>query len=57
MKGLVCEARLDYQTASASYRLARCADSTFAGKVSKSHIGDVSINLTRSLFQVNISNV
>ncbi|KAG5542662.1 hypothetical protein RHGRI_015710 [Rhododendron griersonianum] len=51
MKGLVCEARLDYQTASASYRLARCADSTFAGKVSKSHIGDVSINLARSLFQ------
>ncbi|XP_058220446.1 tetratricopeptide repeat protein SKI3 isoform X2 [Rhododendron vialii] len=51
MKGLVCEARLDYQTASASFRLARCADSSFAGKVSKSHIGDVSINLARSLFQ------
>ncbi|KAL6996045.1 hypothetical protein U1Q18_006180 [Sarracenia purpurea var. burkii] len=49
MNGLVCEARFDYETAAVSYRRARCALSTFAGKVPKSHIRDISINLARSL--------
>ncbi|GFZ10585.1 tetratricopeptide repeat (TPR)-like superfamily protein [Actinidia rufa] len=49
MNGLVCEARFDYQTAAGAYRLALCAATTFAGKVPKSHIRDISINLARSL--------
>ncbi|PSR99466.1 Tetratricopeptide repeat protein, partial [Actinidia chinensis var. chinensis] len=49
MNGLVCEARFDYQNAAGAYRLALCAATTFAGKVPKSHIRDISINLARSL--------
>ncbi|EXB75611.1 hypothetical protein L484_026087 [Morus notabilis] len=46
---IACEARFDYLSAAASYRLARCrvADSSFS--VSKSQITDISINLARSL--------
>uniref|UniRef100_A0A5B7C540 Tetratricopeptide repeat protein SKI3 n=1 Tax=Davidia involucrata TaxID=16924 RepID=A0A5B7C540_DAVIN len=51
MNGLVCEARFDYHSAASSYRLARCAISTFEGKVPKSHLRDVSINLARSLYK------
>lgn len=49
LKGLVCEARSDYESAVASYRLARLAARVFAGKLSKSSLTDISINLTRSL--------
>ncbi|WMV27891.1 hypothetical protein MTR67_021276 [Solanum verrucosum] len=49
LKGLVCEARSDYESAVASYRLARLAARVFAGKLSKSSLADISINLTRSL--------
>ncbi|KAK4600400.1 hypothetical protein RGQ29_010162 [Quercus rubra] len=47
--GLVCEARFDYQSAAASYRLARCAICSFPDSVSKSHTRDISLNLARSL--------
>ncbi|KAM3236778.1 tetratricopeptide repeat protein SKI3 isoform X1 [Capsicum annuum] len=49
LKGLVCEARSDYDSAVASYRLARVAARVFAGKLPKSYLADISINLTRSL--------
>ncbi|KAK2988160.1 hypothetical protein RJ640_020642, partial [Escallonia rubra] len=49
LNGLVSEARLDYQSAAASYRLAHSAISISAGKVPKSHLRDISINLARSL--------
>ncbi|KAL3514915.1 hypothetical protein ACH5RR_027632 [Cinchona calisaya] len=49
LNGLVCEARSDYQSASASFRLARHAVSSFAGKVSKLYHKDISVNLVRSL--------
>ncbi|XP_070056418.1 tetratricopeptide repeat protein SKI3 isoform X1 [Nicotiana tomentosiformis] len=49
LKGLVCEARGDYESAVASYRLARLAARVFAGKVLKSYPAYISINLTRSL--------
>lgn len=53
LNGLVCEARSDYQSAVAAYRLARCA--LLAGQDSKealkSHLADVSFNLARSLCQ------
>lgn len=52
LKGLVCEARGDYESAVASYRLARLAARVFAGKVLKSYPADISINLTRSLCMV-----
>lgn len=48
LNGLVAESRLDYQTASVFYRLARCAICTL-GKGSKSNLRDISINLARSL--------
>lgn len=54
MYGLVCEARFDYQTAVASYRLARCAINSSQGDVPNSHFQDISINLARSLSRVNI---
>ncbi|CAK9178263.1 unnamed protein product [Ilex paraguariensis] len=49
LNGLVFEARFDYLSAVASYRLARCAISSFSGKESNSYLRDVSINLARSL--------
>lgn len=49
LKGLVCEARSDYECAVASYRLARLAARVFAGELSKSYLADISVNLTRSL--------
>ncbi|CAN4093790.1 unnamed protein product [Withania somnifera] len=49
LKGLVCEARSDYDSAVASYRLARHAARAFAGRLSKSYPADIAINLTRSL--------
>ncbi|KAK9269809.1 hypothetical protein L1049_025382 [Liquidambar formosana] len=49
LNGLVCEARFDYGSAAAAYRLARCAISTLAGTVPKSCFRDISINLARSL--------
>jgi superkiller protein 3 len=52
--GLVCEARFDYQSAAAAYRLARYAISSFPGSVPKSHTRDISLNLARSLCKVNI---
>ncbi|XP_030951099.1 tetratricopeptide repeat protein SKI3 [Quercus lobata] len=47
--GLVCEARFDYQSAAAAYRLARCAICSFPDSVPKSHTRDISLNLARSL--------
>ena len=52
LKGLVFEARSDYQSAAASYRLARCAVTNFSSSDSKSQLRDVSINLARSLSKV-----
>ncbi|RVW51176.1 Tetratricopeptide repeat protein SKI3 [Vitis vinifera] len=49
LNGLVCEARCDYQSAVASYRLARCAINTFSGSILKSHLRDISFNIARSL--------
>ncbi|KAJ9186264.1 hypothetical protein P3X46_001862 [Hevea brasiliensis] len=49
LKGLVCEARSEYQTAVASYRLARCAANVSSGNASKSHLRDIAVNLARSL--------
>ncbi|XP_024020114.1 tetratricopeptide repeat protein SKI3 isoform X1 [Morus notabilis] len=49
LKGLVCEARYDYLSAAASYRLARCRAADSFSCVSKSQIRDISINLARSL--------
>lgn len=54
LKGLVCEARFEYQTAAASYRQALCALTNFSSSVSKSQIRDISINLARSLSKVKI---
>ncbi|XP_062095630.1 tetratricopeptide repeat protein SKI3-like [Humulus lupulus] len=51
LKGLVCEARFEYQTAATSYRLALCALTNLSAGFSKSQIRDVSINLARSLFK------
>ncbi|OUZ99531.1 Tetratricopeptide repeat-containing domain [Macleaya cordata] len=48
LNGLVYEARFDYQSAIASYRLARYAISNFASKTPESHICDISINLARA---------
>ncbi|RVX15851.1 Tetratricopeptide repeat protein SKI3 [Vitis vinifera] len=49
LNGLVCEAQCDYQSAVASYRLARCAINTFSGSILKSHLRDISFNIARSL--------
>lgn len=49
LHGLVCEARFDYQSAAAAYRLARCAISSVS-----SNTRDISLNLARSLCKVNI---
>ncbi|GAV65799.1 TPR_1 domain-containing protein/TPR_11 domain-containing protein [Cephalotus follicularis] len=51
LKGLVCEARFDYQAANASYRLARCTISISSETVPKSCFQDISINLARSLIK------
>ena len=57
MNGLVCEARLDYHSAAAAYRLARCAVSSVEDKVPNSVITDISINLARAHCKVNIFNI
>ncbi|EFH63911.1 tetratricopeptide repeat-containing protein [Arabidopsis lyrata subsp. lyrata] len=49
LHGLVCEARHNYHTAIASYRLALAAMSIYPDNLVKSHAGKVSINLIRSL--------
>ncbi|AEE35867.1 Tetratricopeptide repeat protein SKI3 [Arabidopsis thaliana] len=49
LHGLVCEARHNYHTAIASYRLALAAMSIYPESSVKSHAGKVSINLVRSL--------
>ncbi|KAG6730545.1 hypothetical protein I3842_01G085800 [Carya illinoinensis] len=49
LHGLVCEARFDYQSAAAAYRLARCAISSVSAIVPNSHTRDISLNLARSL--------
>lgn len=55
LNGLVCEARLDYQSAIAAYRLAQCALKVACDskEVLKSHHADISINLARALCQVS----
>lgn len=52
LHGLVCEARHNYHTAIASYRLALAAMSIYPESSVKSHAGKVSINLVRSLSKV-----
>lgn len=52
LKGLVCEARHDYQSAIASYRLARYAAGIFDEKESKTYLNRISSNLARSLCRV-----
>ncbi|XP_018445855.1 tetratricopeptide repeat protein SKI3 isoform X2 [Raphanus sativus] len=49
LHGLVCEARHNYHTAIASYRLALAAMSVCPDNSVKSHAGKISINLVRSL--------
>ncbi|KAG4199923.1 hypothetical protein ERO13_A05G177300v2 [Gossypium hirsutum] len=49
LNGLVHEARMQFQTAIASYRLARYAINISLGTVLKSHLKDISTNLARSL--------
>ncbi|XP_057975625.1 tetratricopeptide repeat protein SKI3 isoform X2 [Malania oleifera] len=49
LSGLIFESQFDYQSAVASYRLARFAVNAFAGTAPKSHFRDISINLARSL--------
>ncbi|GMI82416.1 wax restorer [Hibiscus trionum] len=49
LNGLVHEARLHFQAAVASYRLARHAINFSLGTVLKSHLKDISTNLARSL--------
>lgn len=49
LTGLVYEAQSNYQSAAASYRLARCAITNLSGSDRKSHMTDISINLARSL--------
>ncbi|KAL4333634.1 hypothetical protein GQ457_07G027760 [Hibiscus cannabinus] len=49
LNGLVLEARLHFQAAIASYRLARLAINISLGTVPKSHLKDISTNLARSL--------
>ncbi|XP_010537256.1 PREDICTED: tetratricopeptide repeat protein SKI3 isoform X2 [Tarenaya hassleriana] len=49
LHGLVCEARQNYQTAVTSYRLARAALTFYPANSLKSHDGEISINLARSL--------
>ncbi|KAF8014969.1 hypothetical protein BT93_H0690 [Corymbia citriodora subsp. variegata] len=50
-KGLICEARLDYQSAVASYRLALLAIKSFSTTVPESSVRVVTINLARSLLK------
>ncbi|GMH17265.1 hypothetical protein Nepgr_019106 [Nepenthes gracilis] len=49
LNGLVSEARFDYPTAIASYRLARLVMRTSTCSIPKSHLTDVSMNLARVL--------
>ncbi|KAL1190009.1 Tetratricopeptide repeat protein SKI3 [Cardamine amara subsp. amara] len=49
LHGLVCEARRNYHTAIASYRLALAAMSVYPENSAKSHAGKIYINLIRSL--------
>ncbi|KDP36716.1 hypothetical protein JCGZ_08007 [Jatropha curcas] len=49
LKGLVCEARCEYQAAVASYRLATYAINISPDNASKSHFRDIAVNLARSL--------
>lgn len=52
LHGLVCEARHNYHTAIASYRLALAAMSVCPDNSVKSHAVKISINLVRSLSKV-----
>lgn len=54
LNGLVCEARGDYKSAVASYKLARHAINMSSGSIVKSHLRDISFNLARSLSKVSI---
>nr|GMD85852.1 tetratricopeptide repeat protein SKI3 [Ipomoea batatas] len=56
LKGLVCEARHDYQSAIASYRLARYAAGIFDEKESKTYLNRISSNLARSLCRAGNAN-
>ncbi|XP_027149171.1 tetratricopeptide repeat protein SKI3 isoform X2 [Coffea eugenioides] len=56
LNGLICEARSLYQSASASFRLARHAVSSFSGEVSKLYHKDISMNLVRSLCKAGSPN-
>ncbi|XP_021600891.2 tetratricopeptide repeat protein SKI3 isoform X4 [Manihot esculenta] len=49
LKGLVCEARSEYEAAVASYKLARCAINISPGTASNAHLRDIAVNLARSL--------
>lgn len=49
LKGLAWEARFDYLSAAASYKLARCGVTDSSASASKSQIRDITINLARSL--------
>ncbi|XP_019423132.1 PREDICTED: tetratricopeptide repeat protein SKI3 [Lupinus angustifolius] len=49
LHGLVCEARKEYKSAAASYRLARHAINIGSWTIADSQIKDISINLARSL--------
>ncbi|XP_020253519.1 LOW QUALITY PROTEIN: tetratricopeptide repeat protein SKI3-like [Asparagus officinalis] len=55
LNGLVCEARSDYQSAIAAYRLAQCAlkIGCYSKDVLRCHQADVSINLARALCQAD----
>ncbi|CAI0434743.1 unnamed protein product, partial [Linum tenue] len=49
LNGLACEARFEYESAVASYRISRCVMHNSSCKSSKSHFRDITINLARSL--------
>ncbi|KAF9626718.1 hypothetical protein IFM89_038892 [Coptis chinensis] len=49
LNGLLSEARFDYQSAIAAYRLARCAINGFGRAAPNSHLADISVNLARAL--------
>ncbi|KAI3871326.1 hypothetical protein MKW92_033029 [Papaver armeniacum] len=50
LNGLVHEARSDYQSAIACYRLARYAINCSVGKTPESHLSDISANLARAYY-------
>lgn len=57
LKGLIFEARRDYQSAVASYRVARHVISGLSGALQQSCMRDVTVNLARSLSKVNRLNM